>query len=124
MPEQTAPKPIGTAELAEIRAAYTEWLSESALLGPHGSKAISAVPRLVADVERHRAEIEAYEQLLTQPEATGDEPLAIVARVIRLHSRSDDGTCRYCSYNDYPNYSVPWPCVTVRALLGQEPPRE
>ncbi|MEV0619559.1 hypothetical protein AB0I81_40015 [Nonomuraea sp. NPDC050404] len=59
MPEKTTPALLTPDELAEIHAAYTAWLSESALLGPHGTKALTAVPRLVAEIERHRAEIEA-----------------------------------------------------------------
>lgn len=44
---------------------------------------------------------------------------AAVARVRALHVRnSHTGTCEPCSAADYPDYAVPWPCPTIRALNG------
>lgn len=38
-------------------------------------------------------------------------------RVRALHVRNPhSGTCEHCSAGDYPNYAVPWPCPTMRAL--------
>lgn len=34
-----------------------------------------------------------------------------------LHRRNqNNGVCEYCSARDYPDYEVPWPCETIRAL--------
>ncbi|MBC2903173.1 hypothetical protein [Streptomyces cupreus] len=45
---------------------------------------------------------------------------AAIARVHDLHCRNEhSGTCEHCSEHDYPDYSVPWPCPTIRALNGE-----
>ena len=42
-------------------------------------------------------------------------------RVRALHVRNPhSGTCEHCSASDYPDYAVPWPCPTIRALDGEE----
>jgi hypothetical protein len=34
-----------------------------------------------------------------------------------LHRRNENsGVCEHCSARDYPDYDVPWPCETIRAL--------
>lgn len=48
--------------------------------------------------------------------------LAAVERVRAQHTRvaiTDD--CYQCSQRDYPDYSVPWPCPTIRALDEEQP---
>lgn len=48
--------------------------------------------------------------------------LAAVERVRALHVRNpNSGTCEHCSERDYPDYSVPWPCPTIRALDEEQP---
>lgn len=48
--------------------------------------------------------------------------LAATARVRALHRRNEHtGTCEHCSERDYPNYAVPHPCPTIRALDGEQP---
>ena len=47
-----------------------------------------------------------YEQLLTGLEG-----------IHALHRRNEhSGNCEHCSEHDYPDYAVPWPCETIRAL--------
>jgi hypothetical protein len=47
---------------------------------------------------------------------------ATAARVRALHRRNENtGECEYCSFRDYPTYTVPYPCDTVRALDGEQP---
>jgi len=42
---------------------------------------------------------------------------AAIARVRALHTRNGHtGDCEHCSAGDYPNYSIPDPCPTLRAL--------
>lgn len=54
-------------------------------------------------------------------EAERDALSAATDRVLELHRMSDaTGACKHCSENDYPNYEVPWPCPTVRALDPKE----
>ncbi|WP_405960806.1 hypothetical protein OG235_27975 [Streptomyces sp. NBC_00024] len=48
--------------------------------------------------------------------------LAAVERVRALHVRNPNSvTCEHCSERDYPDYSVPWPCPTIRALDEEQP---
>jgi hypothetical protein len=49
---------------------------------------------------------------------TAPEPIApAIARVRALHVRNPhSGTCEHCSERDYPDYAVPFPCPTIRAL--------
>lgn len=43
--------------------------------------------------------------------------LAAVERVRSLHRRNEHtGDCEHCSERDYPDYAVPWPCPTIRAI--------
>lgn len=51
---------------------------------------------------------------------TRDALLAASERVRTLHRRNEHtGECEYCSRRDYPDYAVPFPCDTIRALEGQ-----
>lgn len=88
--------------------------------------------RLVAD---ERGENEAVERravpLLVEPpdwwepyeKPTRPMLLAAVERVRALHVRNpNSGTCEHCSERDYPDYAVPHPCPTIRALDDQEQP--
>lgn len=55
------------------------------------------------------------------PAAPADEQRAAVGRVRALHARNPhSGTCEHCSAGDYPDYAVPYPCATIRALSGEE----
>ena len=48
--------------------------------------------------------------------------LSAVERVRALHVRNEHtGDCEHCSERDYPDYAVPWPCPTIRALDGEQP---
>lgn len=48
---------------------------------------------------------------------TRDQLLAAVDRVRALHRRNENtGDCEHCSAGDYPDYSVPWPCPTIKAV--------
>jgi hypothetical protein len=52
---------------------------------------------------------------------TREQLTARAERVRALHRRNENtGTCEHCSAGDYPNYAVPFPCVTMRALDGEE----
>jgi hypothetical protein len=43
--------------------------------------------------------------------------LTAVERVRALHVRNaNTSDCEHCSERDYPDYSVPFPCPTIRAL--------
>lgn len=54
---------------------------------------------------------------------TREQLLTAADRVRALHPRNENtGECEYCSARDYPTYTVPYPCDTVRALDGQEQP--
>jgi hypothetical protein len=47
---------------------------------------------------------------------------AAVDRVRALHCRNEHtGDCEHCSERDYPDYAVPHPCPTIRALDGEQP---
>jgi hypothetical protein len=49
--------------------------------------------------------------------ADNDTLTAAVDRVRALHVRNPhSGTCEHCSDGDYPDYAVPHPCATIRAL--------
>ena len=51
---------------------------------------------------------------------TREQLLAAEARVRTLHRRNEhSGVCEHCSEHDYPDYAVPWPCPTIRALDGE-----
>lgn len=42
---------------------------------------------------------------------------AAIAHVQALHvGNANAGACEHCSERDYPNYAVPFPCPTIRAL--------
>ncbi|WP_020116790.1 hypothetical protein [Streptomyces canus] len=46
---------------------------------------------------------------------------AAIAHTRTLHRRNEHtGDCEHCSAGDYPDYSVPHPCPTIRAL-DEEP---
>ncbi|MFC9736208.1 hypothetical protein ACFWG5_34345 [Streptomyces hydrogenans] len=48
-----------------------------------------------------------------------DRAEAAIARVRAVHVRNGHtGDCEHCSAGDYPNYAVPDPCPTLRALDG------
>ncbi|MGW5003295.1 hypothetical protein ACWEP8_37205 [Streptomyces hydrogenans] len=48
-----------------------------------------------------------------------NEAEAAIARVRAVHVRNGyTGDCEHCSAGDYPNYAVPNPCPTIRALNG------
>jgi len=50
---------------------------------------------------------------------------AALNAVRRLHVRNEHtGTCEECSRRDYPDYSVPAPCPTIRALGAHTTPTE
>jgi len=50
---------------------------------------------------------------------------AALNAVRRLHVRNaHTGTCEECSRRDYPDYSVPAPCPTIRALDAHTTPTE
>jgi hypothetical protein len=52
---------------------------------------------------------------------TREQLLARAERVRVLHQRNENtGGCEYCSMRDYPDYAVPFPCDTIRALDGEE----
>lgn len=43
--------------------------------------------------------------------------LEALGAVRQIHRRNEHtGTCEHCSERDYPDYAVPWPCDTVKAL--------
>jgi len=51
---------------------------------------------------------------------TRDQLLDVLAKVQALHHCNEHtGDCEHCSQRDYPDYSVPWPCPTMR-ILGAE----
>ena len=51
---------------------------------------------------------------------TREQLLTAADRVRALHVRNPhSGTCEHCSAGDYPDYAVPHPCATIRAL-GEE----
>jgi hypothetical protein len=52
-----------------------------------------------------------------------EQLLEAIAAVGKLHVRNPNTrTCEHCSERDYPDYAVPWPCPTMRALGETEPP--
>lgn len=52
-----------------------------------------------------------------------EQLLAAVDRVRALHVRNaNTGDCEHCSERDYPDYAVPHPCPTIRALDGEPQP--
>lgn len=72
-------------------------------------------------------ESESQRQLATAREALASATTraartdAATERVRALHHRNEHtGDCEHCSAGDYPNYSVPHPCPTIRAL-DEEP---
>ncbi|MFJ3097385.1 hypothetical protein [Streptomyces hydrogenans] len=51
-----------------------------------------------------------------------DQARASLDRVRALHARNEPtGDCEECSQRDYPDYSVPHPCPTIRALDDSQP---
>jgi hypothetical protein len=62
--------------------------------------------------------LELVEDWRPKTETSGEQQ-----RVRALHPRNENtDECEYCSARDYPDYAVPYPCDTVRALDGQEQP--
>lgn len=54
-------------------------------------------------------------QPYTKP--TREQLLATLTAVRHIHRRNENtGTCEHCSERDYPDYAVPWPCDTIKAL--------
>jgi hypothetical protein len=52
---------------------------------------------------------------------TRDQLLAAADRVRALHRRNENtAECEYCSARDYPDYAVPFPCDTIKALEGEK----
>ncbi|MFJ8727693.1 hypothetical protein [Streptomyces sp. NPDC093269] len=52
---------------------------------------------------------------------TREALLGALERIQALHRRNENsGVCEHCSARDYPDYEVPWPCETVRALPRKE----
>jgi hypothetical protein len=70
---------------------------------------LSLVDEMIATVQQHMDR--------------ADRAEAALDRVHALHTRNENtDECEYCSARDYPDYAVPYPCDTVRALDGQEQP--
>lgn len=42
--------------------------------------------------------------------------LTLAGKIRELHRRNDYGECVHCSARDYPDYSVEYPCETVKIL--------
>jgi hypothetical protein len=60
---------------------------------------------------------------ITRLRAERDALKAVIERVRQLHVRNaNTGDCEYCSKRDYPDYALPWPCGTIRALAVPETP--
>jgi hypothetical protein len=54
---------------------------------------------------------------------TREQLLARADQVRALHRQNENTwECEYCSARDYPDYAVPYPCDTIRALDGKEQP--
>ncbi|MFB8772128.1 hypothetical protein [Streptomyces broussonetiae] len=73
---------------------------------------------------RHRAEkrAEAASRVGTQHMVRAERAEAAAERARALHCRNKHtGDCEHCSASDYPNYSVPHPCATIRALDAPAP---
>lgn len=99
-----------------------------------GQRIVYEAFHLTADGHRHvdeRGENAAIERratpLLVDPpdwwepyrKPTRNQLLEAVDRILGLHRRNEHtGECEHCSQGDYPDYSVPWPCLTIQALEG------
>lgn len=76
------------------------------------------------ECDEHIAAGRAFRQLAEQAQAWGEQHRdranryrARVDRVRALHVRNQNtGHCEHCSERDYPDYAVPHPCPTIRAL--------
>ncbi|WP_446458616.1 hypothetical protein [Streptomyces rochei] len=54
---------------------------------------------------------------------TRDQLLDVLTKIRALHRQNENtGDCEHCSERDYPDYSVPWPCPTIRILGGEDQP--
>jgi hypothetical protein len=81
-------------------------------------KRLDYVTRLTAAAEQgHNCGMSLHEERVQE----GWEAKTAVVRVRALHRRNEHtGDCEHCSEHDYPDYAVPHPCATIRALDGQE----
>lgn len=63
------------------------------------------------------AELENMANPPGRPAPTYEGLLTAMERIHALHRRNENsGVCEHCSARDYPDYAVPWPCETIRAL--------
>ncbi|MEV7140739.1 hypothetical protein [Streptomyces tauricus] len=66
---------------------------------------------------------DAFRAALGKPGPAATEAAGPFERVRALHIRNaNTGDCEHCSEHDYPDYSVPFPCPTIKALDGKEQP--
>lgn len=76
-----------------------------------------ALDALYASLEEARTDLDRYEEVQGEMNERAIDLTRAVARVRALHRRNENtGDCEHCSARDYPGYSVPHPCDTVRAL--------
>ncbi|MFB7278082.1 hypothetical protein ACFCZV_13320 [Streptomyces hydrogenans] len=63
-----------------------------------------------------------YQPQIDAATARAEQAEAAIERVRALHTRSPNtGDCNHCSERDYPDYAVPHPCPTIRALDEPQP---
>ncbi|MFF8679525.1 hypothetical protein ACF07F_16600 [Streptomyces sp. NPDC015237] len=73
--------------------------------------------QLYADLDRYEEVVGELNETNTGLARRAARAEAAVARARALHRRNEHtGDCEHCSARDYPNYAVPHPCDTVRAL--------
>lgn len=85
----------------------------------------------VAYIDDRGIRFQSWKQVLADLENMANPPeraaptyeglLTAMERIHALHCRNEhSGECEYCSARDYPDYSVPWPCETIRALKRRD----
>lgn len=84
-----------------LRDTLAAWLRTHALADLEDETTIDSLTHTVWRI---------IEPALTQRDAQ-------ITAIHALHVRNaNTGDCEHCSERDYPDYAVPWPCPTIRAL--------
>ncbi|MFP8960013.1 DUF3846 domain-containing protein [Streptomyces nanhaiensis] len=108
--EKALPREVQAEEWAAFRGTIGLGISDTVM-----AVAEAETAELRACLARQATSIRELAQTVRDAEAALD-------RVRALHVRNQNtGDCEHCSERDYPNYAVPWPCPTIRALDGSQP---
>lgn len=78
--------------------------------------ALTAAIRLTGIVSRgHTAALTAAVWRVIEPALAQRDAQLDAVRALHVRN-ANTGDCEHCSERDYPDYAVPWPCPTIRAL--------